>query len=512
MAQHYDVIVIGMQASGLVTASLLAKRGRRVLLVDHGENTTYYQRGGYKLPLLPVLLPALEDSPPVRAVHDELGLAPELRAKGTMLEPAFQAVMPDHRVDLHASPERLSGEIGAEFPEVADAVKHFFERLFALDQEMTDFLARTPPLPPSGWRERWRTRKLLSAVKHLEAPFEQHDLFAGIPEDHPVRELLLGPLTFFGHLGTDSPSTFHAARLIARYYRGTLAFSDRLGSLQGLLAKAAETAGVEVRRGAVVKHVELAGKRIVHLTLEDDRHDYSADFFVNNALSPFEELVPPGKHQARYTMERGGLRPVGSLMVINLVVDCDVVPCGMAEALFVLNGRRKARGDEPVDPPLFLRRYPATRGEAAKPGKEAAEETREVLSVACPVRTLDVARSPERLSALRAQMIGRVARVVPFLSEFLRDSSLTADTGSWDVDAEGVRRKIDPWALHPIYETTEPPLLGVAARRNRGYFKNLVHCTRDVVPGLGIEGEYIAGIAAADTLVHLAGKKWQARR
>ena len=36
-----------------------------------------------------------------------------------------------------------------------------------------------------------RVKSALSRIAHLDAPFESHELFGGIPDDHPLREMLL---------------------------------------------------------------------------------------------------------------------------------------------------------------------------------------------------------------------------------------------------------------------------------------------------------------------------------
>jgi phytoene dehydrogenase-like protein len=512
--QHFDVAVIGEQISGLIAGALLAKRGRRVLLLDHGENASHYRRKGLRLPLVPTLVPTLDSAPAVQKVHDELGLGPDLRMSSEPLDPVFQAIMPRNRIDVRAEREALLDELRLEFPDLVEPVRRFFERLFALDAEITALIRETPPLPPSGLAGRLRARGALARVAHLGAPFESHDLMAGIPKDHPLRDMLLGPMAFFGYLAPEAPSTLHAVRLIARYYRGVVDLSDSVGGLNATLARAAEQAGVVIRRGAVVRDIGQNGKRLVDIGILDEKDRVTADYFIANTLAPFQELLPASKAKVRYTGDSQAIRPTGSLLVVNLVVDRDVIPRGMGRALFLLNGRRTPRGDENVDPPLLVRRYPAQRGEPGPVrGAESIDDSEhEILSVACPVRTADVARSPEGLAGIKTQMLQRLGRVVPFLRSFLVDTSLPIETTTWDVEGKDVVRRLDPWTLHPIFEPAERPLLGVAARGLRTPFANLVHCGRDVVPGLGLEGEYVTGLGAAEAVQKIAGRDWKQTR
>ncbi len=511
MTQHYDVAVIGGQLSGLIAAALLGKRGRRVVLIDHGENTTFYRRGGLRLPLVPTLIPAVDSSPVMQKVHDELGVGPELRSASRPLAPSFQAVLPHHRLDLFGDRQQLVAELGQEFPELSEPAARLFDRLFALDEQLSTFLAQTPPCAPANALERLRCRGLLRRTAAYDAPFEAEALFDGIPADHPLREILLGPLAFFAHLYPDAPSTLHAVRLVARYFHGTISFTDRLGGLRAQLWQAAETAGVERRRGAVVKAVRLHGGRLHAVELDGQKTETTADFFIANTFGPFHDLLPPHRLQARYGLGHRRAQPSGSLLVVNLVVNREVIPRGMAEAVFLLNGRRKPRGEAGVDPPLLVRRYPARRGEVGKvhDGTALDDPTREVLSCAFPVQVADVAHAPERLAALRQQALERVGRLVPFLRSHLRDTSLPTDTAGWELDSAAPPQRIDPWRLHPIFEPPERPWWGVACRAQATPFANLVHCGQDVLPGLGLEGEYLSGSAAAELLARRAGKAWR---
>jgi len=506
-SQHYDVAVIGTQISGIITAAVLAKRGRRVLLVDHGESATTYGRHGLRLPLVPSLVPLLDTSPAIMRVHDELALGPELRATAKALSPAFQAVMPHHRCDIPADAAAARREFALEFPGLAPAIDAFFTRLFAVDDQLSAFLQRTTPIMPRTLGERLRARRIKRRASAWARPFAADSWFEGIPAQHPVRELLLCPLYFFGHLSPEAPSTFQAVRLIARYFRGTLELGDWLAGVPGMLLRAAKLAGVDIRDGATVKGLEVVGRRISRLEIEDDHLPYTADYFVGNTVSPFHELLPASSHQAKLALEDSRVRAVGNLLVLNLVVGTDVIPSGMAQSVMLLNGRRAGRGDEPSDPPLLVQHHALTKTAGKNRQDEAAEDL-SVLTAACPVRSAEVEHSPERLAAAKAQLLARVARLVPFLGQFVRDQSLPCDTSTWDLEDGRRAHRVDPWRAHPLFDTATPPLLGISARSPRTAYKNLWHCGRDVIPGLGLEGEYMSGLATAEAMISDAGRAW----
>lgn len=510
MTQHFDVAVVGMQTTGIITAALLAKRGRRVLLVDHGENLQTYKHKGITLPIAPILIPSFESSPHIQDVHEELALGPDLRALTRPLEPLFQAVLPRHRIDIRSRHDALLDELRLEFPQLVEPVRQFFSRLFAMDDQLSTLLKNAPPLPPHGWFRRLRWHSKIARLGHFNSPFESNELLAGIPADHPIREILLGPLTFFGYLTSDKPSTFHAVRLIARYFRGMVRFDDQVAGLGRLLLQAAERSGVVVLNNAMVEKITRNGTKLTELTISNDRVSYSADYFISNTFGEFHSLLPTDKLQERYISDYAGIRQTGSLLVLNLVVKKEVIPLGMAHTFFLLNGRRQQREADPIDPPLFVQRHTAQKGEIVTPrGRVPVEDdNHEVLSIACPVELRDVQDSPDTVKKLSAQMLARLKRTIPFIEEFLSDATVAADTSTWDALAENTLPFPNPWLLHPIFATANS-VLGVGGRPVTTAYKNLFHCGRDVLPGLGLEGEYIVALNTANELQLSAGRAWR---
>ncbi|MBN1959909.1 MAG: hypothetical protein JW841_03105 [Deltaproteobacteria bacterium] len=510
MPQHFDIAVIGAEPAAVIAAALLCKRGRRVILIDNGEDVSTYGRNNYRLPLAPILTPQIENSAAMHKVHEELGLGPELRAHIRQLSPGLQTVLPHHRFNIYNDPQTLKTELSREFPKAADAIENFLNRLFAADNDLNNILRQYFPIKPKTLSERWRWRSWQQLTAAFARPFEPQQWLTDIALDHPLYDVLQSPLSFFGYLATDRPSTFQAIRLLARYFRGLIELHDQPEyGLPAFLMRVAKRVGVEVRHHATIVNIGLKKRYLHHLDIANDKQTITADYFINGTLAPFTELLPATAQHPRFTLEEQLVRPVGSLLVTNLLVDRAVIPCGMGQVLFVLNGRRQARKGDDIDPPMLLQRFTALQRDPKTNNRKAIiDDKREVLSIAIPVRTTDFAHLPDRLANMKLQILERVGRVVPFLQRYICDMSLPTDTASWDIEDNGTRR-VDPWRLHPLYETTNSPLLGISARSPRTFFKNLWHCSHAVLPGLGIEGDYITGLAVSENLLVEAYRKWR---
>lgn len=510
MAQFYDVIVVGTQISGLVAAALLAKRGRRVLLVDHGQSATTYPFHGMRLPLLPNLFPSLEQAPHVQRVHDELGLTPTLRQRLQPLPTPFQVVLPKRRINMQQPFNVLLKELGSEYPEYAEQMRGFIAQLFAFDDALTAFLRQMPALTGGSLWENLKTRRMLAKMRVFSDKLNAHPLLTELAPTHPIRNLLQGPLVFFSNLWTDAPSFFQGVRLFSAYLRGMSTMTEGLGSLQQMLIDVAVRNGVTLRQGAMVANIRTRRRHLLELEIEDERYTQTADYFISNTQTPFYELLKASQRHTRFVSETEAVQPTGGFLTLNLVVEKAVIPQGMGHALFLSNGRLRARQEEESsDPPLLIQRMPIAVVSNDMPTKFV--EDKEVLHVRCPVRVQDIVRSPARLEKLKTSMMARVRRVVPFLDAYLHSVSLPTDAASWDVKVaeQAPLHHVDPWLVHPLFEVGKSGVLGITARNQRTYYRNLVHCGRDVVPGLGLEGEYIAGLGAVSHLERMAGRKWR---
>ena len=85
---------------------------------------------------------------------------------------------------------------------------------------------------------------------------------------------------------------------------------------------------------------------MIGIELEKSGLTINADYFVANTLTPFSELLPASRHQAKYVMQEQSTKATRSLFVVNFVVKEEVIPEGMNGTAFLVNGRRKRRDDD----------------------------------------------------------------------------------------------------------------------------------------------------------------------
>ena len=169
----YDVIVFGAHLGGPLAAALLAKRGYRVLYVEHDGLGQGYAHGGFLLPWAPFVSPPLKTMPAVERALHELGLNTTVQRALKPHTPELQVVLEHHRIDLHADSAKRKAELVREFGEVDGARLHAALGAMASQHERSDplFKAVEDLPPPPGFFKGWKARRELARFGGLdEAP------------------------------------------------------------------------------------------------------------------------------------------------------------------------------------------------------------------------------------------------------------------------------------------------------------------------------------------------------
>jgi phytoene dehydrogenase-like protein len=481
----YDVCVVGPHLGGAVAGALLARRGFRVLHVDHDGTGSGYEDGGYLLPWAPALFPVLRGLPAAEAALQELGYTPDA---GRALEPAtppLQLLLPRNRLDLHADPAQRLAELRREFPADAAALDGTLRALSRQFEAATPLLKALPPLPPDGFGE----RRALSKARRIG----DLDVDAA-PLDDGGDHLLLRALRFaarpLGHLDGALPP-LAAARLLGGALRGTLRHPAGEDGLRDLVRRRiAETRGelLGAETPAPADGFELDGSRVTAVRLAGSPNAYVARVFVV-ATGPAATLRLFPEELRRKLDGLQGVAPSRELVAVNLVVKAAALPPAMGDTVLAL--QREDGGEEPGDA-LFFQVLPARRDLKKGGAGELVASERVVCAAAFAAPGADAA-------AVAARIRDAISDVVPFFERHLVRESVPALAAPKD------RRAVAP-SPHPLYAPWQDAALGVSGIAARA-LKNVVFAAREVVPGLGVEGQFHAGVQAAAAAQALLGRR-----
>ncbi|HTP29955.1 MAG TPA: NAD(P)-binding protein [Anaeromyxobacteraceae bacterium] len=498
----YDVCIIGSQLGGALAGALLARRGYRVLHVDHDGLGMGYEDGGYVLPYAPSILPPLRLLPSADAALRELGLAADTLRALEPCAPGLQILLPRHRVDIfHDAPRRLI-ELKREWPSEANLLEAGLSRLTRLFEATSPFMQSMPPLPPNGFGDRRAVgRAIRFATSVPGSPgfsLREGDAFDGL-SDHPFVSALAIAQRFLGYLDGNDVAPLAAARLSGGILHGSFILpGGQLGLREVIRHKIVESRGEVMldSEAATARQLEVESGKIAAVRLSGSNNAWVARVFIaaTDALA-LKRLLPPEESSGKMAQLLETVHPEWQLLAINLVVKKEALPPALGRNALVL---RKAEGSYAVDNAVLVQVAPARRDK----GKGATEliPDERVLCAAGFVPADARDRGDEHLAAIGRQIRETVEDAVPFFERHLLRESIPA----LRAPREHRGSRLLP---HPLYLIDLDKTLGVTGLPCRSPYRNLVFASREVIPGLGLEGEFHAGLQASAAAQELLGRK-----
>jgi len=497
----YDVCIVGSQLGGVVAGALLARRGLRVLHVAHGDLGPGYADQGYALPWGPVVVPSPRHMPAAESVLGELGLSTDVARALEPSDPDLQLLLPRHRVDVSHDPAALRAELRREWPDHADPLEAALDVLLSYHDVAGFFLKAGPPLPPDGLGDKLAVRRALKLAQ--SAPNAPHEPVGkrsplGDLEDHELVRSLRSAARFLSYL--DGPiSPLSEVRLLGGALRGTHRLAAGQGALRELIRRRIVESRGELKGGpgepAVVSAIDVDDARVAAVRLAESPDAFVARAYVLAAdAASIRGLLSSQAAGSRAARILGKISPRRRLFTVNLVVKRAALPPALGENVLAL--RDPSAGDG-IENAVFVQILPARRDGKKGPGELVPDERVVCASAFIPAG----ASGRDELVAAAAQIREAVADAIPFFERHLIGESAPVLNAPSSLQ-EGVLL-----LSQPLYETDLEGAMGVTGLPVRGPWKNAFFAGREVVPGLGLEGEFFAGIQAAGHVAAVLGRK-----
>jgi len=325
MTDRYDAIVVGAGHNGLVCSALLAKAGKRVLVLEAkdqvgGAAITRSFADGYSVSACAHLLYQLQPK-----VLKDLGLKIEYAAKnmGTIV------LSPDGQ-PVRISGNRVDGVSEAD----ADSYKGFFKRMTRFADLLQTYMNKPPPRLANGTvKDFWTLARFGLDVRRLGKTEMQEflrligmNMYDELLErfDSPLLKGALSLDAVLGtHLGPRSPNTIltYLYRLCGNH--GSVALpTGGMSSVTEALAHRARDNGATIRTGMPVKRIIIDNGRAAGVETESG-DTFSSWLVVSNAdpKSTIMSLVSSRNVETGFTRRVDNIRMRGNAAKLHLALD-----------------------------------------------------------------------------------------------------------------------------------------------------------------------------------------------
>lgn len=325
MTDKYDAIVVGAGHNGLVCSALLAKAGKRVLVLEANEQVggaavTREFTDGYSVSACAHLLYQLQPE-----VRKELRLAPRL-ASEDMTTIALEEQ--GNHVRL-----RTDGVEGVSEQD-AEQYRNFRKRMARFAGLLRKYFNKTPPRVGSRNLKDLMTLGQLGLNIRMLGKSEMEAflrlIFMNIHDEvterfeNPVLKGAISLDAVLGtHLGPRSPNTMmtYLYRLAGDQGRAGVP-AGGMGSVSNELAQAARTAGATIRTGMPVKRIVVRNGRAVGVETESGEHFESLKVISNaDPKTTLMKLIGAKHAETGFAQRISNLRARGNAAKLHLALD-----------------------------------------------------------------------------------------------------------------------------------------------------------------------------------------------
>jgi phytoene dehydrogenase-like protein len=492
----YDVVVCGGELTGLIAATLLARRGFRVLLLGHDADRPSFEAAGVTLSREPALLPPL-DAVPLGRVLKELNCVQVVRRRAPALAPAFQVALPRHRFDVTSADEPLGRELDREFRADRAAIEAALGRLAATSALLDPLLATEMTLPADGFWERREMGRIESLL-----PKPGADLLDPLPASHPIRAAVGVPAALSVALAPNDVGTVGQARAFTLARRGLHRLEGGSAGLHALFLEKLQTFAGERRDKLTPIEIIVRRGRAVGIKVRPRDETIGCQHLIWAGPAAAMQRFT-GEKPARRGRDGGpGLHVAAYRYGLSLMVTPEALPEGMAQRVFLIA--------DPSRPFIDDNAVAVTVGQPAP-----REPDRLPVWVECLVPAAPVDAGPGYLRAVRGRVIARLRKLLPFFERHLEVMASPYDGLPPEVPGRGGKTPlpaVPPMALPPVYSTEGPRTFDVAGLQHATGVKNLYLASRENLPGLGFEGELVSAWGVARLITGTQPKRDILRR
>jgi prolycopene isomerase len=330
---NFDAIIIGSGIGGLVTATQLAAKGAKVLVLERylipGGSAGYFDREGYRFDVGASMIFGFGQQGTTNL------LTRALAAVGQSIETIPDPVQVQYHlpnnldIKVDRDYDRFLQELSAKFPHEAQGIKKFYDECWQVFNCLNsmDLLS----LEELGYLTRvffQRPGACLGLVKYL--PQNAGDIARKYIKDPAVLKFIDVECYIWSVVPADQTPMINAGMVFAdRHYGGINYPKGGVGQIAQKLVDGLEKAGGRIEYQSRVTRIVTEGGKAVGVELANGK-TYRAKRIVSNATrwDTFEQLLPADEMPAKERKWQERYQKSPAFLSLHLGIDAAVLPEG----------------------------------------------------------------------------------------------------------------------------------------------------------------------------------------
>jgi hypothetical protein len=159
----YDLIVIGDDLASHVSAACASQNGLHTLLIAESGLGGLQLIDDFIFPIDATPLSGLGPDQTGLSILADLGILPP-EGHAAAINPAYQIILPGHRIDFFNDADLLKAELAREFPEQEQDISAYYDMAMDASSVFRDWIAAHPQIQPQNLKEYFEYLKIYPDV------------------------------------------------------------------------------------------------------------------------------------------------------------------------------------------------------------------------------------------------------------------------------------------------------------------------------------------------------------
>ncbi len=470
----YDLIVIGDDLSSYIAAAVASHYGLSTLHIAQNDSSVKNTIDGYALNIDPTPLTGFGVNQTGFSLLAELNI-PFTEQEASLLNPAYQIIMPEHRIDFFNDRDSLVGEIIREFPEMSKEINNFYDVVIRNSAAFTKWLHDHPFIQPKSIKDFFNYLKFFPRL--MRSKFDAKKIERTILRNPYLRKILEAQYVLLSCTknGNDSfTSYFHYSAPL----RGVYHFPQGKYTLFNLLTKKIQASNGQYLSDN--KSITFKKGRTIEAEVENNEgiiSNISAKYMIISTKSEEMCFLLKGKKKINIANLTKPVKISHYPFTIHLGILQKCIPEKMARHVAVISDVNK----DIYDNNLILLESNIS------PEEKRSPSDKKLLTATVFLSNDSAAWSKENLEAQVQSIIERLEYFLPFLKENIKFINIDKS-----IDISIKYRN----TVNPKYMPGKSSLTGFFAKNNKTRFRNIYLTGASLLTDAGTDGEIISGMLA----------------